>query len=169
MVATNVSFAALQIVLLALFILTYSVHFAILSFLSLSLWWAINWFASELKEADNKEKQADRLRELRKAREEDAALVDSDGSETEGEGEDRVARSDRERKKEREDEKGLGRSKEVDGSSGFLSPGSSQEQAGDGGSGGLRKRMSVGEVSSGDLSTDSEWDKVEEAGEMSSQ
>lgn len=40
---------------------------------------------------------------------------------------------------------------------GFLSP--------DGG-GELRKRRSLGEGSSGDISTDSEWDKVEEAGEV---
>ena len=31
--------------------------------------------------------------------------------------------------------------------------------------GALRKRMSSGEASSGDLSTDSEWDKISEAGE----
>ena len=30
----------------------------------------------------------------------------------------------------------------------------------------LRKRRSLGEGSSGDMSTDSEWDKVEEAGEI---
>ncbi len=32
--------------------------------------------------------------------------------------------------------------------------------------GALRKRMSSGEASSGDLSTDSEWDKISEAGEV---
>ena len=47
-VATNVAFAALQLVLLLLLIATYSVHFLILSFLSASLWWGINWFVNEI-------------------------------------------------------------------------------------------------------------------------
>lgn len=51
LVATNVAFACLQTVLLLLLVATYSIHFAILSFLSAGLWWAINWFVSELKAA----------------------------------------------------------------------------------------------------------------------
>jgi hypothetical protein len=51
LVATNVAFACLQVVLLLLLIATYSIHFAILSFLSAGLWWAINWFVRELKAA----------------------------------------------------------------------------------------------------------------------
>lgn len=47
-VATNVSFACLQLVLLSLLIATYSIHFVVLSFLSASLWAAINWFVKEL-------------------------------------------------------------------------------------------------------------------------
>jgi hypothetical protein len=47
-VATNVSFAGLQLVLFALLVATYSVHFLILSFLCAGLWGAINWFVSEL-------------------------------------------------------------------------------------------------------------------------
>lgn len=50
-VATNASFACLQIVLLILLITTYSIHFLVLSFLSAGLWWAINWFVSELTAA----------------------------------------------------------------------------------------------------------------------
>jgi hypothetical protein len=46
-----VAFACLQAVLLLLLIATYSIHFAILSFLSAGLWWAINWFVAELKAA----------------------------------------------------------------------------------------------------------------------
>ncbi|TVY83434.1 V-type ATPase assembly factor PKR1 [Lachnellula suecica] len=62
LVATNVTFACLQLVLLSLLIATYSVHFIILSFLSAGLWWAINWFAAEIKaaeaaEADKKRRQ----------------------------------------------------------------------------------------------------------------
>jgi hypothetical protein len=54
-VATNAAFACLQVVLLALLIATYSVHFLILSFLSAGLWWAINWFVTELKVAQTLE------------------------------------------------------------------------------------------------------------------
>jgi hypothetical protein len=50
-VATNVAFACLQGILLLLLVATYSIHFAILSFLSAGLWWAINWFVAELKAA----------------------------------------------------------------------------------------------------------------------
>jgi hypothetical protein len=62
LVATNVSFACLQLVLLLLLIATYSIHFLILSFLSAGLWWAINWFVTELKAAqaleDEKKRRA---------------------------------------------------------------------------------------------------------------
>ncbi|KAI0974415.1 ER protein Pkr1-domain-containing protein [Xylaria arbuscula] len=55
LIATNVTFAALQLVLLALLIATYSVHFVVLSFISGGLWWAINWFATELNAAKARE------------------------------------------------------------------------------------------------------------------
>lgn len=50
-VATNASFACLQVVLLILLITTHSIHFLVLSFLSAGLWWAINWFVAELTTA----------------------------------------------------------------------------------------------------------------------
>jgi hypothetical protein len=50
-VATNASFACLQVVLLILLITTYNIHFLVLSFLSAGLWWAINWFVAELTAA----------------------------------------------------------------------------------------------------------------------
>ncbi|MCJ1325104.1 SMK killer toxin resistance protein [Thelotrema lepadinum] len=56
-VATNASFAALQLVLLGLVIATYSIHFVILSFLSGGLWWAINWFVMELEASKQKERE----------------------------------------------------------------------------------------------------------------
>ncbi|KAG6000048.1 hypothetical protein E4U21_005989 [Claviceps maximensis] len=46
--ATNLSFGALQLVLLALLYATTSIHFVVLSVLCGGLWWAINWFAREL-------------------------------------------------------------------------------------------------------------------------
>jgi len=60
LVATNASFACLQVVLLLLLIATYSIHFLILSFLSAGLWWAINWFVSELKAAQALEEEKKR-------------------------------------------------------------------------------------------------------------
>lgn len=55
LIATNVTFAALQFVLAALLLATYSIHFIILSFLSAGLWWAINWFARELQANHDRE------------------------------------------------------------------------------------------------------------------
>ena len=55
LVATNVSFACLQAVLLVLLAVTYSVHFIVLSFLCGCLWWAINWFVAELRANEERE------------------------------------------------------------------------------------------------------------------
>ncbi|RYP28125.1 hypothetical protein DL767_007343 [Monosporascus sp. MG133] len=57
LVATNVTFACLQVVLLLLLIATYSIHLVILSSLCAGLWWSINWFAAELKVAQEKEER----------------------------------------------------------------------------------------------------------------
>ncbi|KAI0889898.1 Pkr1-domain-containing protein [Annulohypoxylon maeteangense] len=77
LVATNATFACLQLVLLLLLVATYSIHFIILSFLCGGLWWAINWFAAELRVAQAKEARE-------KARSERAAAVkSSEDSETE--------------------------------------------------------------------------------------
>lgn len=67
--ATNVSFAALQVVLLSLLYATYSVHFVVLSALCGGLWWSINWFARELKiaqaaEAERKKKEEEKKKKL---------------------------------------------------------------------------------------------------------
>ena len=137
-VATNASFAALQLILLVLLILTYSVHFVVLSILSGGLWWAINWFVTELEAANEKEKEAKHLRDRRKGQDDQNA--EDSGTETEGggnHGEGMVAES---------------KTKEL------LRPEDTQDE--------LRKRRSLGEASSGDLSTDGEWDKVSEAGDL---
>ena len=55
--ATNVSFASLQLVLFVLLIATYSIHFLMLSLISAGLWWAINWFAAELKASQEREER----------------------------------------------------------------------------------------------------------------
>ncbi|TLD22728.1 hypothetical protein PspLS_07396 [Pyricularia sp. CBS 133598] len=71
LIATNASFAALQVVLFALLVATYSIHFVVLSGLCGGLWWAINWFAREVKEAQ-------RLEQLEKQRQPPPALSSSD-------------------------------------------------------------------------------------------
>lgn len=48
LVATNASFACLQLLLFCLLLATYSVHFIVLSILCGGLWWSINWFVAEL-------------------------------------------------------------------------------------------------------------------------
>ncbi|KAK5173008.1 SMK killer toxin resistance protein [Saxophila tyrrhenica] len=62
LLATNITFAALQLLLFVLLIATYSYHFAILSVLCGGLWWSINWFATELRAAQVKEEEAEALR-----------------------------------------------------------------------------------------------------------
>ena len=56
--ATNISFACLQVTLFALLVATYSIHFVILSIICGGLWAAINWFVHELAihEAHQREK-----------------------------------------------------------------------------------------------------------------
>ncbi|KAH8602768.1 ER protein Pkr1-domain-containing protein [Bisporella sp. PMI_857] len=61
LIATNVAFAGLQVVLAFLLVATYSIHFAILSFLCAGLWWAINWFVAELKLQQKLEEEKKRL------------------------------------------------------------------------------------------------------------
>lgn len=69
--ATNVSFAALQLVLFVLLVSTFSIHFAILSVLSAGLWAGINWFVKELAVVRAQEAE-------RKSREEAAADEDTE-------------------------------------------------------------------------------------------
>lgn len=76
LVATNATFACLQVVLFVLLIATYSIHFVILSFLCGGLWGAVNWFAAELKAAQEKEEKDKAMAARRASRQ-------SDDSETE--------------------------------------------------------------------------------------
>ncbi|KAH7138157.1 ER protein Pkr1-domain-containing protein [Dendryphion nanum] len=66
LVATNATFGALQVLLLILLVATHSIHFIILSGLTAGLWWAINWFATEIRAAQAKEEEAKRIREARR-------------------------------------------------------------------------------------------------------
>ncbi|KAH8727175.1 ER protein Pkr1-domain-containing protein [Phaeosphaeriaceae sp. PMI808] len=72
LVATNASFAALQVLLFAMLLATYSIHFVILSGLCGGLWWAINWFAAEIRAAQEKEEEAKRIREARRGKDKSA-------------------------------------------------------------------------------------------------
>ncbi|KAI0879344.1 ER protein Pkr1-domain-containing protein [Hypoxylon argillaceum] len=77
LIATNVTFAALQLVLFILLVATYSMHFVALSLLSGGLWWAINWFAAELNAVKAREEAEKTRPEQRSTRQ------GTDDSETE--------------------------------------------------------------------------------------
>lgn len=87
LVATNASFAALQVLFFAMLLATRSIHFVILSLLCGGLWWAINWFAVEIRAAQAKEEEAKRIREARRGRGAGEKEADGAGNEADGEGE----------------------------------------------------------------------------------
>ncbi|KAI9761018.1 MAG: hypothetical protein M4579_001281 [Chaenotheca gracillima] len=80
--ATNASFAGLQLILGVLLFMTRSVHFVILSFLCAGLWWAINWFVTELKAANAQEEELQKLK--RTSDRQGSPIHSSDDTETEG-------------------------------------------------------------------------------------
>ncbi|KAK0905675.1 SMK killer toxin resistance protein [Friedmanniomyces endolithicus] len=86
LIATNVTFATLQAVHLALLIGTYSIHFAILSVLCCGLWCSINWFANELRQAQGIEEEAERLRKQSAVLKERRGGVADSEADDEGEG-----------------------------------------------------------------------------------
>ncbi|CAG7920671.1 unnamed protein product [Penicillium olsonii] len=68
LIATNVAFAALQAIFFALLLATYSLHFVALSIISGGLWYSINWFAAEVKlaqQAQEAEKEKEKLEKPR--------------------------------------------------------------------------------------------------------
>lgn len=158
--ATNISFLALQSILFVLLLATYSIHFIILSFLSAGLWAGINWFVRELEASTQREKEKQ---------------IELDGKANKGSGEGEGSEGDNE-----EGSHGSGTETE-EAPRGALRPQNAvtRETAtgtGASGAGGLtlnkqetdlRKRRSFGEGSStGDMSTDSEWDKLDEAADI---
>ena len=84
LVATNVTFALLQVILGLLLAATYSIHFAILSVICGGLWYSINWFASEVA-AVKAEEEAKAKREKEDAKSEAAGgeSADDEGESTE--------------------------------------------------------------------------------------
>ena len=89
LIATNVTFALLQMVLVLLLAATYSIHFAVLSVICGGLWWSINWFAAEVAavRADEEKAKAKREREEEQERDGKAAgggeSADDEGESTE--------------------------------------------------------------------------------------
>lgn len=166
LLATNATFAALQLTLAILLIATYSVHFAILSVLSGGLWYAINWFARELTAAQAKEEEAERLR--KKRRESDRKGSREAGNSADDEGEDTEVEGGMTGSKASlsgfEDEAGVDERvrQEIVGAvqkSGGKTSG--VKVAGGGEQARQRARQRDGDMS-GELSTDSEWEKVDE-------
>lgn len=152
-----------------LLVFTHSVHFVILSLLSGGLWWAINWFAAEIRAVEGVEREAKAIREREEKRDE------GDGSERvtpqEGkEGTDRMKVEERDPGTRRRDESGIlasgsGSGNEIESGAGSEVVSSTSEVDLARGTEGVRKRRSTGDTA-GDLSTDSEWDKVSEEGDM---
>lgn len=190
LLATNVAFFSLQLVLALLLFFTYSIHFLVLSALCGGLWWSINWFAGEVmivqKEKEEEERRMLETEEREgksvraKASRDDVreGLVDSamdSGDDTETETDDAGSRSLRSSQTDRADSASGGGptlvSPQKSGntiagqsegtSSGFntniaasLAPLAKPNDA-------IRQRKSLAE-STGDLSTDSEWEKVDD-------
>lgn len=142
LVATNATFAALQVLLFALLLLTYSVHFVVLSFLSGALWWSINWFAREVMEVQRAEEE----KQPEKGRAEDSV---SDIKRAPGRDN---TESDTETECFSREKKSVPEAPASRTSSSTLLPGRRDD---------MRKRSSMGGDSSGYGSTDSEWEKVD--------
>jgi len=169
LIATNAAFAALQLLLLALLVATYSVHFFILSGLCAGLWWSINWFARELAEAQAKEQEAERIRGARTPRKgaaRDAGGLGNEGVQGAGDGtvESAIGRS-------RRDEHGLVPSRDereefVASVQHDLRTAAGSGTRGTGlvglDDGQARRRRALVDDRSGEASTDSEWEKVEQ-------
>lgn len=169
LVATNATFAALQLVLAALLLATYSIHFLILSVLCSGLWWSINWFASELAAAQAKEEEAERLRKKAGKRESDWKVRGEVGDSADDEGEDtEVEGAGVEGLRPEVVDTGV-RAGALEGrarNGGMLGQGGAtttttalQPAAGEGTP--RARKVSEGDRS-GEISTDSEWEKVEQ-------
>ncbi|KAF3936753.1 hypothetical protein ABW19_dt0202160 [Dactylella cylindrospora] len=66
LLATNVSFALLQLTLLVMLFATYSYHFFFLSIMCAGVWGGINWFVREVERLQKVEEQATEIRRVQK-------------------------------------------------------------------------------------------------------
>lgn len=157
LIATNAIFAFLQLTLAVLLAATYSIHFVILSLLCAGLWWSINWFAEEVRQAQEKEEEAKRIRQRqeRDRQGKDGESADDEGGETETEQDGaksahlNLTPQDQAIKESIiEDIKKQGQATQVAQATGLEAPNEPT----------LRKATSD---TSADTSTDSEWEKVD--------
>jgi hypothetical protein len=178
LVATNVTFGALQALLFGLLLATSSIHFAILSVLCAGLWWSINWFATELRAAQGKEDEAEKLRKRKKgesdwkSRGEVNDSADDEGEDTEVEETGRSAglkesTSSLPTERPEEDIRVRQEIHEAMGSSGSQKQSSGLSTGTEQASGGAEVRQrQVEEVDrSGEISTDSEWERISQDGD----
>lgn len=166
LVATNASFAALQLLFFTMLIATRSIHFIILSGLCGGLWWSINWFAAEIRAAQAKEEEAKRIREARRgekgAKEDEEEAMDSgDDTEIEGEGQaGQVRKTVRiERPVETRAREETPRPEADHRPAAASTTGARVDPAPSADDNAPKRRRGLAE-STGDLSTDSEWDKL---------
>lgn len=174
LVATNATFAALQTLLAALLVATWSIHFAILSVLCGGLWYSINWFAIELQvaQAQAKEDEAKKAGKRKKDWRQDGEVGDSaddEGEDTEVEDVTGLRRSQAELGSGRDigGERDSEESVDVTTGSGVL-VGSSGVDAGEeqAAAGAQTRQRRMEELDrSGEVSTDSEWEKVSQDGD----
>jgi hypothetical protein len=177
LIATNVTFAALQLVLALLLFATYSIHFVVLSTICGGLWWSINWFASEVaavraeeeakaaEEEREKEEKDVKTRGMKEGGQDGGQDGDDEGESTEVENDgDAVSSS----------YGGLESSRGDLSLSGFeegavvASTGREDEDAAAAevrqrnNAGKVQTQQQGGDLSGGEVSTDSEWEKVED-------
>lgn len=174
LVATNATFAALQVLLAALLLATYNIHFVILSVLCGGLWYSINWFAAELQVAqakdDESKKAGKRKKDWRKEREVGDS-ADDEGEDTEVEDVRGVSKGQAGAPSARENVKVNRKASEdaVDATTGSgVLVGSSSVDAGvEQAIAGAETRQRRAEEldRSGEVSTDSEWEKVSQDGD----
>lgn len=162
LVATNVTFATLQALLAALLIATYSIHFLILSVLCGGLWYSINWFAVELRAAQAEQEKADAAKKEteRTTKGEVADHADDEGEDTEVEGglsQSRDSLADIPAARETKTVSGGDGSSGSGQATGASTSGSQLA----GGNATSRLRKAEDEDLSGEVSTDSEWEKVD--------
>jgi len=157
LIATNVTFAALQSILLALLIATYSVHFVVLSILSAGLWGAINWFAKEVMVAQAQQEESERA--SGGGHNGSGAEITLNESSASGSAEVQMRKTHSGQSSEgasgqHNDTSGISTSQETWNTSAAARLAPKESDA-------LHHRRNLSE-SVGDLNTDSEWEKVED-------
>lgn len=172
--ATNIAFGALLTLLITLLIVTWSIHFLILSFLSFGLWGAINWFANEVRQAQPEEDQTlmkgsrSSSKKAESSQDPTGDVMDS-GDDTETEIE------ERQRQRETTPQVSAPTTTSAIGGTSNQAASTSQRSAFTATRSGYltpnvdkslrqRQRQSIAE-STGSLSTDSEWEKVDDGEE----